>query len=94
MLLSVASWSDTNAIEQELGPDLFDTPGRQQVIWTFSRSPLIGAFSAFGRWPPDLFGVHAAVRAGLPSLAGFAVQLMAGCGLLYAGARVKGAART
>ena len=85
VLLAVAAWSNTNAVERELGPDLFDDPGRQRVLWTFSHSPLTGAFASFGEWPPELFGVHAAGAAGLPSWAGFAVQALAGGGLILAG---------
>jgi hypothetical protein len=85
VLLVVAAWSNTNAIEQELGPDLFDDPGRQRVIWTLDRSPLVGAFASFGEWPPELFGVHAAAAAGLPPWTGFAAQALAGSGLILAG---------
>jgi hypothetical protein len=88
VLLVVAAWSNTNEVERQLGPDLFDDPGRQQVIWTFSRSPLTGAFSSLGEWPPELFGVHAATTAGFPAWTGMMIQLLAGGGLVLAGVRL------
>jgi hypothetical protein len=87
VLTAVAAWSDTNSLEQGLGPDLFGEDGRQRVLWTFDRSPLTGAFRAFGSWPPELFGAYAAGRAGLPPWAGLAMQLAAGGALVAAGVR-------
>jgi hypothetical protein len=82
VLLSLAAcWSDSNAVEQSLGPDLFGEPGRQAVIWTFSSSPLAASICRMPGHLPEVFGVDAAAAAGLPALAGIAVQT-AGAGLL------------
>jgi len=86
-LLAVSAWSNTNALEQNLGPDLFDEPARQSVLWSVSRSPLISSFASFGRWPPELFGVHAATAAGLPAWIGFMCQMIAGGVLVLLGWR-------
>ncbi len=77
-----ASWTDVCALERSLGPDLFGEPGRQAVVWTFSRSPLTAALGRLGTGTPDLLGASAAAKAGLPPWAGAAGQAAAALGLL------------
>ncbi len=77
--------SNTNLIEQNLGADLFSDPTRQKVLWTYAKSPLVGAFSNFGKDIPDLFGATAAQSAGLPFWSGLFAQIAAAAGLAFGG---------
>ena len=52
-------WSSPTALEQRLGPDLFDDPGRQEVLWKPSRSPLLVSLTRLGRGEPDLLAWRA-----------------------------------
>ena len=96
LLVSLAAcWTDTNALEQSLGPDLFGEPGRQAVIWSFSRSPLFASLGGLLRHGPQVFGADAAASVGLPPGAGAAAQagaagLMAWAGLVLLRKRGEG----
>lgn len=87
-----ACWSDSNAVEQSLGPDLFGEPGRQAVLWTFSSSPLTACLARIPASAPEVFGADAAVAAGFPSWTGIAAQaaiaaLIGAAGILLLGRR-------
>jgi hypothetical protein len=84
LLTVAASWSNPNAIEQALGPDAIELPGRQAVVWTFSRSPWVAALRNLGSGAPDLLGAHAARAAGIPAAAGAGGQLLAAAALAWA----------
>jgi hypothetical protein len=62
---AAAVWSDPAAVEQSLGADSFEEASRQEVIWSFERSPLFTSIGLIGRMPPDLFAAH--VREAMPS---------------------------
>ncbi len=71
--------TDTNALEQRLGADDFDSQSRQMVIWSPGGSPLLQTLLHPDIAHPDLLGYHAA---GIP---GALAQLAAGAALfLYA----------
>jgi len=80
-----ACWNDSNAVERSLGPDLVDDPGRQEVLWSVSSSPLVAAFARIPDSPPEVFGADAASAAGLPAAAGIAAQTAAAGLLAWAG---------
>lgn len=71
-----AGITDTNGLEQSLGPADIDTQSRHTVIWEPSRSPLLHTLRFPDITEPDLLGYHAA---GIP---GAALQFLAGAGLL------------
>lgn len=87
VLITVAACvTDTNALEQRLGADEFDSQSRQTVIWSLNRSPLLQTLLHPDITHPDLLGYHAA---GIP---GAMAQLAVGAALfLYAllGKRLK-----
>jgi hypothetical protein len=88
MITLAAVWSNTSAIEQASGADLFDTPSRQAVIWTYSASPLVRTLSAFGSGPPDVLGATAAPSAGISPWLGAAAQWFAALIIGVAGIRL------
>jgi hypothetical protein len=55
-----AGFTDTNALERNLGPDPMDAPGRREVVWTFSGSPLVNTLAGPGFTDPDILGYRAA----------------------------------
>lgn len=75
----MAGVTDTNALERSLGPDPFHTAGRQAVIWSIARSPLVNTLASPAGSGPDILGYRAA---GVP---GAAVQLLLGSGMACAG---------
>lgn len=81
-----ALWSNASILEQAAGPDLFDEPGRQAVLWNFSSSPLYMSIKNFGLGVPDMFGAVAAVSLGLPAWPGVLGQSL--IALLLAGAGI------
>lgn len=72
-----AGITDTNALEQRLGADEFDSHSRQTVIWSASRSPLLQTLIHPDITKPDLLGYHVA---GLP---GALIQFLSGAALLF-----------
>lgn len=80
LLITVAAGiTDTNALEQRLGADEFDSQSRQMVIWSPGRSPLLQTLLHPDITSPDLLGCRAA---GIP---GALAQFAAGAALfLYA----------
>lgn len=84
LMTLAASWSNPNAIEQSLGPDSIEEPGRRAVVWTFSRSPWVTALRRIGSGAPDILGAHAARAAGAPAAAGAGLQLAASAALAWA----------
>lgn len=84
LLISLAAGiTDTNALERSLGPDDFPAPGRQAVIWSVPRSPLLNTLAGPGRGGPDLLGYRAA---GVP---GALAQAGAGLVLVISGLRME-----
>ncbi|MCK5064753.1 MAG: hypothetical protein KAQ97_05690 [Candidatus Fermentibacteraceae bacterium] len=81
-----AFWSNASILEQGAGPDLFDEPGRQTVLWSFSSSPLFASVRNFGRGIPDMFGAVAAASLGLSAWLGVLMQSL--IALLLAGAGI------
>ena len=80
VLITVAAGvTDTNALEQRIGADEFDSQSRQMVIWSPSHSPLLQTMLHPEILTPDLLGYHAAgVPGALGQLAaGFALFLFA-----------------
>ncbi len=75
----LAGFTDTNALERDLGPDHFHTAGRQSVIWSLSRSPLMNTVTTPAFSGPDILGYRAA------GAAGAALQTALGLGLVTAG---------
>ncbi len=55
-----AGFTDTNALERSLGPDLVDTAGRREVLWTVTGSPLVNTIASPGFSGPDILGYRAA----------------------------------
>ncbi len=88
------SLTDTNALEQSLGPDAFGEPGRQAVIWNYSSSPLFVSFRAVFSGLPDMFGITAAARTGIPSAVGAAAQMALSVLLGLVGLRLISRGRT
>ncbi len=77
VLITVAAGiTDTNALEQSLGADEFDSQSRQAVVWSPRRSPLLHTVLHPDFTHPDLLGYHAA---GIP---GALAQMAAGAALL------------
>lgn len=62
---AAAVWSDPAAVEQSLGADSFEEASRQEVLWSFDRSPLFESIGRIGRMPTDLFAAH--VEEAMPS---------------------------
>jgi hypothetical protein len=85
LVTAAAIWSNPSVIEQSLGPDLFDEPGRQAVIWSFSSSPLVNSILGIGRGLPDMLGVSAARAAGMPAVLGAIAQTCAAACMAAAG---------
>ena len=91
----MAVWSNPSILEQTAGADLFDAASRQEVIWTYSSSPLFLALRNFGRGIPDMFGAYAASSAGLPAWTGASVQAAAAAVMAWLGFRkLEGASDT
>lgn len=87
-----ALWSNPSRLEQSAGADLFEEPSRQEVIWTFTSSPLTLAAGNFGRGLPDVLGATAAPGAGYPPWTGVALQWVLAAGLALGGlAHLRGA---
>jgi hypothetical protein len=85
LVISLAAGiTDTNSLEQRLGPDDFHTAGRQAVIWSVSRSPLFNTLAAPGRNGPDTLGYRAG---GVP---GALLQTGVGLGVIIAGVFIIG----
>lgn len=78
----LAGVTDTNALERNLGPDHFHTAGRQSVIWSLSRSPLVNTVTSPAFSGPDILGYRAA------GVAGAAAQAFLGLGLVTTGVLV------
>ncbi len=80
LLVSLAAGlTDTNALERSLGPDSFHTAGRQAVIWSAERSPLVNTLVSPAHSGPDTAGYRAA---GVP---GAVIQSVFGLGLVAVG---------
>lgn len=78
-----AGFTDTNSMERSLGPDLIDTPGRREVVWTVSGSPLANTLAAPGFTEPDILGYRAAgVFGALAQVSGALLVTAAGMILL------------
>lgn len=75
----LAGITDTNALERDLGPDHFHSAGRQSVIWSLSRSPLVNTVVSPAFSGPDILGYRVA------GTAGAAVQAVVGLGIVTAG---------
>jgi len=75
----LAGFTDTNALERSLGPDHFHTAGRQSVIWSPSRSPLVNTIASPAFNGPDILGYRVA------GVLGAAVQTALGLGLITTG---------
>jgi hypothetical protein len=74
-----AGITDTNALERDLGPDQFHTAGRQSVIWSPSRSPLVNTFTSPAFSGPDTLGYRMA------GIAGASAQTVLGLGIVTVG---------
>lgn len=75
----LAGITDTNELERNLGPDHFHTAGRQSVIWSPQRSPIVNTLVSPAFSGPDLLGYRVA------GAAGAAVQAVMGLGLATVG---------
>ncbi len=82
-----ALWTNASAVEQAAGPDLFDLPGRQAVVWSFGASPMVLSMDRLFREVPDVLGAHVAASAGLSPWIGVFLQFAAGAVLVVMGVR-------
>lgn len=83
-----AFWSNPSLLEQASSADLFGEVSRNAVLWTYSSSPLISAFSNFAEGTPDLFGAAMSLSTGIPVWTGILAQFAAAAILAAAGIHI------